>query len=134
MRSVGDIRKLAGKLRKAAKGIPGVRVDVESPREAYFQTLLSRGDRRLASILVAISEADGDWWGVVRQWKRGDLEVAAGFPSPDDYVHRAYGEEEVFPWGLHRSSDQSLLPMGRTPQSDGREANRAVRYLDLPFV
>ena len=29
----------------------GVELDAESPREAYFQTMVSRGDRRVGAIL-----------------------------------------------------------------------------------
>jgi hypothetical protein len=82
-------------LRRAVSAIPNVRLDAESPREGYFQTLMSRGDRRLMRVIRAIHAANGDWWRVIRAWQRdgiGDL------PHPDDYVHRAYGEHERLPW------------------------------------
>ena len=72
-----------------------MKVDVESPREAYLQALLSRGDRRVAPVLEAIHRADGDWWSVVRRWQREGID---GLPHPDEFVHRRYGEEERLPW------------------------------------
>ena len=82
-------------LRRRLSAIPNVHLDAESPREAYFQTVLSRGDRRIAGVLRAVHEADGDWWSVIRAWQRDGI---PGMPHPDDYVHRAYGDNERFPW------------------------------------
>jgi hypothetical protein len=32
---------------------------------------------------------------VIGEWRRDGL---VDLPSPDDYVHRAYGEDELLPW------------------------------------
>ena len=90
------LRERAQLLRRAAQRIPGATVDVESPREAYWQTLLSRGDRRLAPLLIAVHENDGAFWPVIQQAVRaGGLE---GCPSPDDFVLRRYAPDETLPW------------------------------------
>jgi radical SAM superfamily enzyme YgiQ (UPF0313 family) len=90
------LRERAQLLRRAAQRIPGATVDVESPREAYWQTLLSRGDRRLAPLLVAVHENDGAFWPVVQAAVRaGGLD---GCPSPDEFVLRRYAADEVLPW------------------------------------
>ena len=84
-----------GRLRRAFGRVPNVRLDTESPREGYLQTLLSRGDRRVGAVLQAIHAAGGNWWSVIRAWQRDGI---AGLPHPDAYVHRAYGDGELFPW------------------------------------
>src|SRR6185369_7152765 len=58
-------RKLSG-LRRALGAIPNVEVETESPREAYLQTLLSRGDRRVAPILLRLHERPDDWWATLK--------------------------------------------------------------------
>jgi radical SAM superfamily enzyme YgiQ (UPF0313 family) len=93
-----DIARLKAKtrlLRRACGRIPNLEFDVESPREAYLATLLSRGDRRLSRAILAVHERGGDWWRVIGEWRRDGL---VDLPSPDDYVHRAYGEDELLPW------------------------------------
>jgi len=83
------------RLREALSRIANVQLVAESPREAYLQTLLSRGDRRVGRAVRAIHEANGDWWAVIRAWRRDGM---PGVPHPDDYVHRTYGERERLPW------------------------------------
>jgi radical SAM superfamily enzyme YgiQ (UPF0313 family) len=107
MEEIPSLKRKLALLRAALSKIPNVRLDTESPREAYFQTLLSRGDRRLGRIVRAVHEAEGDWWAVIRRWQRGEFE---GVPHPDSYVHRAYGEEELLPWDFidHRIAKSFL--------------------------
>src|SRR5690606_20314587 len=71
-------------LRRAVERIPNATLDVESSRDAYWQTLLSRGDRRVASLLVAVHENGGAFWPVVQRAVRdGGLGAC---PSPDVFV------------------------------------------------
>jgi radical SAM superfamily enzyme YgiQ (UPF0313 family) len=95
MERIPSLKRKLALLRRSLSSTPNVHLDAESPREAYLQTLLSRGDRRLAPVLRAIHEADGDWWRVIRQWQREGIGDA---PHPDAYAHRAYGESERLPW------------------------------------
>ncbi len=102
-------RKMAG-LRKQLACLPRVTVDTESPREAYYQTILSRGDRRVGQLLLDIHTQGGDWWSVVQRWRReakrrpGASFDAASFdsaqdrPNPDFFVYRRYDSEERLPW------------------------------------
>ena len=94
-------------LRKTLGKVANVKLDIESPREAYFQTLLSRGDRRLGVVLEAIHASDGDWWQVLRRWQRGEF---ADLPHPDGFVHRRYGDDERMPWDFidHRIAKSYL--------------------------
>jgi len=90
------LRERAQLLRRAAQRIPGASVDVESPREAYWQTLLSRGDRRLGSLLVAVHRSGGAFWPVIQAAVRAGGSAAC--PSPDTFVLRRYAPEETLPW------------------------------------
>jgi radical SAM superfamily enzyme YgiQ (UPF0313 family) len=107
MERIADLKRKFAELRRALSAVPNVRLDMESPRLGYFQTLMSRGDRRVGAVVRAIHEADGDWWSVIRRWQRDGL---PGLPHPDAYVHRAYGEDELLPWDFidHRISKRFL--------------------------
>jgi radical SAM superfamily enzyme YgiQ (UPF0313 family) len=87
-------RKLTG-VRRGLHGIPAVQVDTESPREAYLQTLLSRGDRRVAPMLERLHADPGAWWSLVRSWRGGG---SPEVPDPDVFVHRTYEVDEALPW------------------------------------
>jgi radical SAM superfamily enzyme YgiQ (UPF0313 family) len=86
--------KLA-RVRRALNAIPAVQVDTESPREAYLQTLLSRGDRRVAPLLERVQREPTEWWAALRtlRGRGGD-----GVPDPDLWVHRRYDVDEALPW------------------------------------
>src|SRR2546422_9001423 len=66
MEAIASLRRKLGWLRHALGAMPGVEVETESPREAYLQTLLSRGDRRIGDVLVALHERPDAWWPTLR--------------------------------------------------------------------
>jgi radical SAM superfamily enzyme YgiQ (UPF0313 family) len=108
MEEIPSLReKLAG-LRKRLARLPRVTVDTESPREAYYQTLLSRGDRRTGQILLDAHKNGGDWWSVIQQLRRTAKVQKA--QHPDFFVHRRYDANEVLPWDFidHSVSKQYL--------------------------
>jgi radical SAM superfamily enzyme YgiQ (UPF0313 family) len=87
----------------------GVEVDFLSPREAYLQTLLSRGDRRCADLLeLAHREAGGDVRKALPRWPH----------DPDFFVLREAGVEERLPW--------DFLDHGLTKRYLARELRRGV--------
>ena len=93
-------RKIA--MLRTALGRLGAELDAESPREAYFQTLVSRGDRRVGGILERLAEArcesPGEIWSELKK-VRDEAESGAGaLPNPDSYVTRRFGYDEVLPW------------------------------------
>jgi radical SAM superfamily enzyme YgiQ (UPF0313 family) len=98
MAALDVVRERARLLRRAASRIPGCEVDLESPRDAYWQTLLSRGDRRIAPLLVAVHESAGRFWPVVREAVRRARAGTSDLPSPDEFVHRRYAVDERLPW------------------------------------
>jgi radical SAM superfamily enzyme YgiQ (UPF0313 family) len=99
MVSVSDARAKLGRLRNRLRAVANVAVEGESPREAYLQTLFSRGDRRVARWIAEFhrARAGGGWWQMLRRGRGGRLE-AEGLVDPDWYVHRAYAYEEPLPW------------------------------------
>ncbi len=67
----------------------GIDVDFLSPRAAYVQALVSRGDRRVADLLErAHRETGGDLAKALRRWPH----------DPDFFVHREAGTDERLPW------------------------------------
>lgn len=100
MEDVASLRRKMGGLRQQLAGVPRVTVDIESPREAYYQTLLSRGDRRVGDLLLAIHQQRGAWWSVIQAWRRAAKRQlpATGCLDPDSFVHRRYGSDERLPW------------------------------------
>jgi radical SAM superfamily enzyme YgiQ (UPF0313 family) len=107
MEPIPTLKQKFARLRRRLSAIANVHLDTESPREGYFQTIMSRGDRRVGRVVQAIHDANGDWWRVIREWQRDGI---PGLPSPDAYVHRTYGAHERFPWDFidHRI-DKSFL-------------------------
>ncbi len=99
-----DSRALRRKISmlRADLGRLGAELDAESPREAYFQTMVSRGDRRVGAILerlqAAQCESPGEIWGELKAIRREAESGARALPNPDFYVTRRYGHDEVLPW------------------------------------
>jgi radical SAM superfamily enzyme YgiQ (UPF0313 family) len=87
-------------LRADLSRLGAVDLDAESPREAYFQTLVSRGDRRVGAILERLDSAGcegaGEIWHALRRIAAED--GAGGLPNPNFFVTRRYGDDEVLPW------------------------------------
>jgi radical SAM superfamily enzyme YgiQ (UPF0313 family) len=93
--------------------LPNVRLKVESLRECYLQALLSRGDRRLSPLLVAMAGGT-------------NLKKAAKVCGIDTdwYVQRDIAEDEFLPWSvigtaetakLRREYERALVGEGETP-------------------
>jgi radical SAM superfamily enzyme YgiQ (UPF0313 family) len=77
-------------LRKKFAGQPNVRIKTESPERAFFQAILSRGDRRVGKALLSMVLNECAW----RQaFKMENI-------SPDDYTLRPRGKTEPFPWEI----------------------------------
>ena len=87
---------------RSALGRLGAELDAESPREAYFQTLVSRGDRRVGGILERLDangcESAGEIWSELKRIRREAESGQGTLPNPEFYVTRRYGDDEVLPW------------------------------------
>jgi len=96
-----DEKCLAGKRRLLERELrpSGIDVDFMSPREAYLQTLLSRGDRRAADLLeTAVRETRGNLHAALSRWPH----------DPEFFVTRQATLGERLPWdfidhGLEKS-------------------------------
>lgn len=85
-------------IQSSLKGHKKIEVLIESPKEAYIQGILARGDRRVSSLLLA---AHG--YGGVKGWKKALKESEF---EEEFYLYRERKTEEVLPWqtldmGLH---------------------------------
>ncbi len=88
---MADRRCLEAKRRLLEKELRPRGIDVElfSPREAWLQALLSRGDRRCADLLeIAHRETDGDLRKALSRWPH----------DPEFFATREVGVDEVLPW------------------------------------
>jgi radical SAM superfamily enzyme YgiQ (UPF0313 family) len=85
-------------LQKAFGKLPNLKIQMESPREAYQQALFSRGDRRLAPLLIA-ADRMGSWKGALRE-ERFD---------GDSFVHRDIPLDEPLPWSFIDGGDTGRL-------------------------
>ena len=96
-----DIKSLDKKwkfLLKAFGKLSNLKIQMESPREAYQQALFSRGDRRLAPLLIA-ADRIGNWKGALRE-ERFDA---------DSFVHRDIALDEPLPWSFIDGGDAGRL-------------------------
>jgi radical SAM superfamily enzyme YgiQ (UPF0313 family) len=85
-------------LESRLKRLSNVKLKVESLRESYLQALLSRGDRRLAPLLIEMAGG-------------ANLKKAAktcGIDT-DSYVQRTIAADEFLPWSIIGTADQELL-------------------------
>ncbi|MBF6570086.1 MAG: radical SAM protein [Candidatus Binataceae bacterium] len=94
----------------------GIELDAESPREAYFQALVSRGDRRVGSILRHLDQGGCDSAGAI--WhelrtihREAQAGKEGGLPDPDFFAARRFGNDEILPWDFidHRIHKWFLL-------------------------
>lgn len=84
-------------VRRGVRKIPNVLMKSESPRESYFQALLSRGDRKTALLLHYLHKNGKDWRWLV---KNRSKVIVNGVCKPDEYVYRTFGEKEILPWEI----------------------------------
>jgi radical SAM superfamily enzyme YgiQ (UPF0313 family) len=103
MEEAASIKRKIALLRTELRRLGGtsITLDAESPRDAYFQTLVSRGDRRVGAILERLSAAGceqaGPIWHELHRIKR-DSAAGAILPDPDSFVTRRYAHDEILPW------------------------------------
>jgi radical SAM superfamily enzyme YgiQ (UPF0313 family) len=104
MQDARSIKRKVAMLRQRLTRLGQVELDAESPREAYFQTMVSRGDRRVSGILERLEaagcEGSGPIWHELSKIHR---EVQAGgkassLPDPEFFVTRPYAHDELLPW------------------------------------
>ena len=80
------LKRLVQALRKRKNVI----VNIESPKEAYIQGVLARGDRRVGEALLDAAAMGGS-----KAFKRAMKERGLVM---EDYLYRKRSEQELFPW------------------------------------
>jgi radical SAM superfamily enzyme YgiQ (UPF0313 family) len=112
MDTVAALQTKARMLRSGLKAIANVKFQMEKIRDGYVQAFLSRGDRRIADLLLQRHHLAGNWGQVLKE-------------SPLDtgrYVTRPRDRDEILPWdfintGMAKSflwSDYQKALAGRT--------------------
>ncbi|MGH7813176.1 MAG: radical SAM protein [Candidatus Binataceae bacterium] len=103
MEDAPALKRKTAMLRTQLGRLGQVELDAESPREAYFQTMVSRGDRRVGAIFERLDaagcDAPGPIWRELKEIHREAVaNPASGLPDPDFYVTRRYANDEILPW------------------------------------
>ena len=88
LEEVGELKRKLKVIQRGLKGEKGMEMIHDLPKWAYIQTLLSRGDRRVGTILMAAHRCEGNWGQALREMSI----------NPDFYVYRKRDLDEVFPW------------------------------------
>lgn len=114
MTSLTTVEMRLKKIREALHGDRGIEVLIESPKEAYIQGILSRGDRRLAQPLVDCLE-QGNLKSLKKTLKQAGL-------SEEFFLYRSREFNECLPWyqldmGLNHGYLQQELEKARLLQA-----------------
>jgi len=98
MEALPSLERKVKLLEARLRPLSNVRLKVESLRESYLQALLSRGDRRLSPLLVAMAEG--------ANLKKSAK--ACGIDT-DWYVQRTIAEDEFLPWNVIGTAETGML-------------------------
>jgi radical SAM superfamily enzyme YgiQ (UPF0313 family) len=103
MQDARSIKRKVAMLRRRLARLGQVELDAESPREAYFQTMVSRGDRRVSGILERLEAAGCEsagaiWHELVKIHREVEAGENSSLPDPDFFVTRHYVHDELLPW------------------------------------
>jgi radical SAM family uncharacterized protein len=98
------VEKLRGKIRflqSKLRGVRGANMKSHSPEEAEIECVLSRGDRRMGTVLLEAWKRGVrfDGWSEHFRYKTWHEAFAACGISPRQYL-RAYSQEEILPWDV----------------------------------
>lgn len=90
MERVKSLKKKFMKVRKALGKIPHVKMSFGSPNEAYLQTYLSRGDRRLLKFFKTYLSNHHDTKAALSEYR----------DEVDSIVYRQFGRDDHLPWDI----------------------------------
>jgi len=88
MATVPQLKTKLKTIKRALGPVANIRVHSDSPRGAWIQALLARGDRRAADILALALKYDGNWTQALK----------AAPVDPAFFIERERGGGELFPW------------------------------------
>ena len=98
MEPLASLERKVKLLETAVRGMPNVRLKVESLRESYLQALLSRGDRRLSGLLAAMAAGSS----LRKAAKENGIDT-------DGYVCREIPGDATLPWSVIGTADMGML-------------------------
>lgn len=90
MERVKSLKKKFMKVRKALGKIPHIKMSFGSPNEAYLQTYLSRGDRRLLKFFKTYLGNHHDTKAALGEYR----------DEVDSIVYRQFGRDDHLPWDI----------------------------------
>jgi radical SAM superfamily enzyme YgiQ (UPF0313 family) len=90
MEQVKSLKKKFMKVRKALGKIPHIKMSFGSPNEAYLQTYLSRGDRRLVEFFKTYLNNHHDAKAALSEYRE----------EVDSTVYRQFGRDDHLPWDI----------------------------------
>ena len=90
MERVKSLKKKFMKVRKALGKIPHIKMSFGSPNEAYLQTYLSRGDRRLLKFFKTYLSNHHDTKAALSEYR----------DEVDSIVYRQFGRDDHLPWDI----------------------------------
>ena len=98
MEPLASLERKVKLLETAVRGMPNVRLKVESLRESYLQALLSRGDRRLSGVLAAMATGNS----LRKAAKQCGIDT-------EGYVCRDIPGDAILAWSVIGTADMGLL-------------------------
>jgi radical SAM family uncharacterized protein len=102
MAAMPDVSSRLKYIQTALKKRKGIEVLIEQPKEAYIQSVLARGDRRLGQVLLSAVANGG-----IKGWKHA---LKMHNIQEEFYLYRLRGETEVLPWdNLDMGIDRAYL-------------------------
>lgn len=88
MAKVKDLKQKIKKIKQELGRVPNIKVHADTARWAFIQALLSRGDRRVAQLLLMVHANHGNW---PQALKNAPV-------NPLFYVRRERSKAELLPW------------------------------------
>jgi radical SAM superfamily enzyme YgiQ (UPF0313 family) len=101
--AMDDVKSLKYKIKQIKKvlgKVANIKIHADIPRWAFIQAILSRGDRRVAQLLLAVHKNGGNW---TQALKSAPI-------NPLFYVQRERFKNELLPWDfIDHGIDKSFL-------------------------
>ena len=100
MDDIKNLKRKIKKIKEETKRIANLKIFSDTPRQAYIQALLSRGDRKVARFLLLARKNMGNWAKTLKE----------SHVNSDFYVLRQRDPCELFPWDfIDHGLDKSFL-------------------------
>lgn len=101
MDAVNRLKEKIKRIKSGLKTVANVRINADVPQWAYIQALLSRGDRKVSQLLLAVHRNRGNWPQTLK----------SSPVNSDFYVYRQRDTTERLPWDFidHGIEKQFLI-------------------------